>query len=72
MAHYLIHGWTNGGWDVKDTATSLRKAEKVARNTMSGFSADSGSHVRIYKMDQRQPIRAWSGTTSGKWIPVTI
>ena len=67
---YEITGWTTGGWDVTDQTTSMRKAMAIAKVTMGGFSADdSGSRCRIYR--NGIAIKAWSGTTSGRWITVT-
>ena len=53
-----------------DTTTSLRKAMAIARQTMGGFSADSSSHVNIAR--NGVIIKAWSGTTAGKWVSVTV
>ncbi len=70
MTTYTVHGYTTGGWDVDDTTTSLRKAMAIARQTMGGFSADSSSHVNIAR--NGVIIKAWSGTTAGKWVSVTV
>jgi hypothetical protein len=67
---YTITGWTTGGWDVVDHTNSLKAARAMAKTTMGGFSADSGSHVAISK-DGLDVIK-WSGTTAGRWIRVTV
>lgn len=67
---YTVTGWTIGGWDVEDTATSLRAAKAIARVTMGGFSADSGSHCKIEC--NGKTLLKWSGTTTGRWMRVTV
>jgi hypothetical protein len=67
---YEIKGWTTGGWNVEDKTTSLREAKRIAKVTMGGFCADSGSHcvIRVNGHD----LLKWSGTTNGKWMRVTV
>jgi hypothetical protein len=68
MPAYTIHGWTTGGWDVYRAATSLRKAIAEAREVQGEFEAKPDSKVTISK--DGAPVKAWSGTTAGKWIAV--
>jgi len=66
---YTVTGYTAGGWDRKQTATSLKTAARIASEYRAALAPQTGSRVIISRADC--PVHVWAGAESGRWMRVT-
>lgn len=67
---YMVEGFTTGGWELSEPATTLREAERKAKDMRATYPANFSSRVTI--SSDGKPLKRWRGNVSGKWIFIPV